>query len=252
MSLRAVIVALLALVAFCSQAHAQSARTWVSGLGDDANPCSRTAPCKTFYGAIQKTAAAGEINVIDSGDFRYSLVLTIDKSISIIAEDSTAGILVSGTDGIVINAASTSKIVLEGLDIDGQGSSTAGIRVLSAGTVLIRRSSIRNFGATGGNGIRIESPAATAVTVQDTSFFGNDIGVNALNSRVFLERINISRHRVAIAAAAKAIVRVSASSILSNNQALRVVGTGQIISFGNNAIADNLQAETPTQTLLLK
>jgi len=36
-----------------------------SGVGDDANPCSRTAPCKTFAGAISKTAAAGEINCLD-------------------------------------------------------------------------------------------------------------------------------------------------------------------------------------------
>ena len=37
-------------------AHAQATRTWVSGVGNDADPCSRTAPCKTFAGAISKTA----------------------------------------------------------------------------------------------------------------------------------------------------------------------------------------------------
>lgn len=52
-------------VGFSTLAHAQATRTWVSGVGDDANPCSRTAPCKTFAGAISKTAAFGEINVLD-------------------------------------------------------------------------------------------------------------------------------------------------------------------------------------------
>jgi len=56
-------------VAGTSLASAQATRTWVSGVGDDANPCSRTAPCKTFAGAISKTAIAGEINCIDSGGF---------------------------------------------------------------------------------------------------------------------------------------------------------------------------------------
>jgi hypothetical protein len=61
-------------------AQAQATRTWVSGVGDDANPCSRTAPCKTFAGAISKTAPCGEISVLDPGGFG---AVTITKSITI-------------------------------------------------------------------------------------------------------------------------------------------------------------------------
>src|SRR6202046_3797494 len=61
-------------------AHAQATRTWVSGVGDDANPCSRTAPCKTFAGAIGQTAAGGEIDALDPGGFGE---VTITKSITI-------------------------------------------------------------------------------------------------------------------------------------------------------------------------
>src|SRR6204780_3913897 len=94
-------------------AHAQATRTWVSGVGDDANPCSRTAPCKTFAGAISKTAAAGEINVLDPGGFG---AVTITKSISIINDGvGEAGVLVSGTNGIAISAAATDKVILRGL-----------------------------------------------------------------------------------------------------------------------------------------
>src|SRR5882672_11686003 len=71
-------------------AHAQATRTWVSGVGDDANPCSRTAPCKTFAGAISKTAAGGEINCIDPGGFG---AVTITKSMTIACEDVEAGVL---------------------------------------------------------------------------------------------------------------------------------------------------------------
>src|SRR5215217_9643502 len=91
-----------------SLAQAQATRTWVSGVGDDANPCSRTAPCKTFAGAISKTATAGEINVLDPGGFGG---VTITKSISIIADHVEAGVLVSGTNAIIINAPNTANVV---------------------------------------------------------------------------------------------------------------------------------------------
>src|SRR5882724_6367137 len=110
------ISALLALVGaiclpllFTAPAHAQATRTWVSGVGDDANPCSRTAPCKTFAGAISKTAAGGEINCIDPGGFG---ALTITKSISVVCDNTEAGILVSGTNGFVVSASATDIVTI--------------------------------------------------------------------------------------------------------------------------------------------
>src|SRR3982750_954931 len=94
-------------------AHAQATRTWVSGVGDDANPCSRTAPCKTFAGAISKTAAAGEINCLDPGGFGG---VTITKSITISSEGFEAGVLVSGTNAIIVNAGATDRVVPKGPD----------------------------------------------------------------------------------------------------------------------------------------
>jgi hypothetical protein len=83
-----------------SRASAQATRTWVSGVGNDADPCSRTAPCKTFAGAISKTAAAGEINCLDPDGFG---AVTITKAIRISCQAGTAGVLVSGTNGIAVN-----------------------------------------------------------------------------------------------------------------------------------------------------
>ena len=107
--------------------YAQATRTWVSGVGDDVNPCSRTAPCKTFAGAISKTAAKGEINVLDPGGFG---AVTITKSITIRSEVE-AGISAPGTNGIIINALATDKVVLEGLDIDGFGTGLDGVKILA-------------------------------------------------------------------------------------------------------------------------
>src|SRR5689334_5358236 len=104
-------------LAFTTMASAQATRTWVSGVGDDANPCSRTAPGKTFAGAISKTAAGGEIDALDSGGFG---ALTITKSITIDGAGNLAGVLVGGTNGIVINTANpTDVVVLRGLEING-------------------------------------------------------------------------------------------------------------------------------------
>src|SRR5215469_16668411 len=110
------LAAMAVLLAGASLAQAQATRTWVSGVGDDANPCSRTAPCKTFAGAISKTAVGGEIDVLDPGGFG---ALTITKSISIEANVLVAGVLVSGTNGFVIAAGGNDTVVIRGLTFEG-------------------------------------------------------------------------------------------------------------------------------------
>ncbi len=130
----------------------QATRTWVSGVGDDANPASRTAPAKTFAGALAHTAAGGEISVLDSGGFGS---VTITKSLTIDGSGFLAGVLASATNGIIINAAATDVITLRGLYINGtsQGLSSGvglnGIRILQAGVVNIEDSVIENFSQLG-------------------------------------------------------------------------------------------------------
>lgn len=132
----------LVLSTFVSVAHAQATRTWVSGVGDDANPCSRTAPCKTFAGAISKTSASGEIDTLDPGGFG---ALTITKSITIDGTSGLAGVLVSGTNGFVINAGSSDVVILRNFDINGLGSSLSGILILGAGDVRVENCKIYGF-----------------------------------------------------------------------------------------------------------
>jgi Right handed beta helix region len=125
------------------EAYAQATRTWVSGVGDDANPCSRTAPCKTFAGAISKTAAGGEINTLDPGGYG---AVTITKSIRIVAQSGVAGILVSGTNGIIVNAGAGDAVYLEGLVFDGvAGSGLNGILFNSGASLVVRDCKIFGF-----------------------------------------------------------------------------------------------------------
>jgi hypothetical protein len=163
----------LLLVVSAGSAHAQATRTWVSGVGDDANPCSRTAPCKTFAGAISKTAAGGEINVLDPGGFG---AVTITKAITISSEGFEAGVLVSGTNGIIVNAGPSDVVILRGLDIQGLGTGLAGILFLNGGALHVEKCVIRGFNGGVATGISFVPAVQSELYVSDTIISENGTG----------------------------------------------------------------------------
>ena len=165
-------LALFVLLYCSSFAQAQS-RTWVSGVGDDGNPCSRTAPCKTFAGAISKTAAGGEIDVLDPGGFG---AVTITKSISIEANGVIAGITVSGTNGIVVNAGATDVVVIRGLTIDGDGAGLSGINFIAGGALHVENCEINGF-AQRGIDFFPTGTGTSQLFVKDTNIHGNGGGI---------------------------------------------------------------------------
>jgi len=147
-------VMMIVLLAALSPAvvHAQATRTWVSGVGDDANPGSRTAPCKTFAGAIAKTAPGGEIDALDPGGFG---AVTITKSITIDGGGGqVASVLVSGTNGIVISAGVSDVVIIRNIKFQGLGPGSAGhglsgIRINTCGLVVIQNCEIEGFSVDG-------------------------------------------------------------------------------------------------------
>jgi hypothetical protein len=134
--------ALVGILLYASVGEAQATRTWVSGVGDDANPCSRTAPCKTFAGAISKTAASGEISVLDPGGFG---AVTITKSITINGEGTLAGILASLTNGIIVNAGVNDVVIIRNVSINGAGNGINGIRYLAGAQLIVENCWIYGF-----------------------------------------------------------------------------------------------------------
>jgi len=165
-----------AFISFAAPSFGQATRTWVSGVGDDVNPCSRTAPCKTFAGAISKTANNGEINCLDPGGFG---AVTITKSITIDCTGTLGSILNSGTNGVNVNDSATAtpgtiEVLLRGITIDGGGSLAGlnGIRMTSGRSLVLQDVFIQN--QNGSNGISIETPNASEfyadnVTVSDSA-----------------------------------------------------------------------------------
>lgn len=239
-------IALMTIVS-AGSANAQATRTWVSGVGDDANPCSRTAPCKTFAGAISKTAPAGEINVLDPGGFG---AVTITKSITISADHVEAGVLVSGTNAIVISAASTDTVVLQGLDIEGLGTGLTGVSVIGAtGKVHVIRCKIHHFT---GNGVNMTSSTSGGhVFISDSYIFQNAGGVNVASAGNIASITNtqiLSNTSFGVQANnASAIIGVQ-TSVLNDNPAgiSNLVPGGQVISVGPSNLVTGTGAFTST------
>ena len=228
-------LSIIILLGFSISANAQATRTWVSGVGDDVNPCSRTAPCKTWAGAISKTAAAGEINAIDSGGFGG---VTIVKSMTLDGAGVHASILASGANGIVINAGATDKIYIRNLSINGGNTGLSGIRILQAGSVTIENVTIFNFnGSTSSRAIAIvNSSNNIKVTVKNTTI-RNVAGV-------MLESIPSGTGSVSLVLDNVLMTECAQSAIDLDNNTQAVIARSTIV---NNTLA-GLFVETATCT----
>jgi len=159
------------------QGHAQNTRSWVSGVGDDVNPCSRTAPCKTFAGAISKTSAGGEINCLDPGGFG---AVTITKALTIDCSNGSgiAGVLASGTNGIIVNAGANDVVVLRNLDINGAASAAAGmglngIRYLAGRALHVENCTIYQFSQKGIDAALANVAGSHSLFVSNTKILNN-------------------------------------------------------------------------------
>src|SRR5215470_1240999 len=163
--------------------YGQASRTWVSGVGDDVNPCSRTAPCKTFAGAISKTAAGGEIDALDPAGFG---ALTITKAITIDGGGGqVASVLVNGTNGIVVQAGANDTVILRNLSINGIATSLSGgingIRFLSGKALHIEHCTISRF-TNNGIDIALGSGGGSVHVVDTISQANVGAGLSAIAS----------------------------------------------------------------------
>ncbi len=164
--------AILAGALLSTAASAQATRTWVSGVGDDVNPCSRTAPCKTFAGALANTATGGEINCLDAGGFGS---VTITQAVSIICDNVEAGVLVgSGADGITVAAGATDAVILSGLDVHGVSGALNGIKFTSGASLRISNTRVRGFTAATSYGVTlVPTTSLSQVFVDNVSVSNN-------------------------------------------------------------------------------
>jgi len=221
-ALRAITISAF-VVAFISISNAQATRTWVSGVGADENPCSRTAPCKTFAGAISKTAVNGEINCLDPAGYG---AVTITKSITIDCEDTQGSILASGTNGVIVNitsATDTKKAVkLRGISINGAGTGINGIRMLAANLLVVEEVVVDGFTQ---HGLSVETTSGTPKVVVDSSAFRSNSG-NGINTFITAGNVSLTVNNSRLAANATGFNLSSNTDASLNNSFLTGNTTG--------------------------
>jgi hypothetical protein len=272
LSLTVVGVMALPLV-YTAPAQAQASRTWVSGVGDDANPCSRTAPCKTFAGAISKTANGGEIDALDPGGFG---AVTITKSITLDGGGGqVASILVAGTNGINVFAQPTDVVIIknlrfQGLLGNGSNSGNAGVTAIKFGSgarLIVENCEIYGFNTNGidianstpGNftainntqimnvgsvGVFVESTTASQVEIDEARIYVAKFGVSAGSPNTVV----VSRSVISQAATQGVHADSGATVALNGNvisfSTLGVGGGGTLNSFNNNKMFGNVSNGT--------
>jgi len=247
-------------LAFASVASAQASRTWVSGVGDDANPCSRTAPCKTFAGAISKTAPGGEIDCLDPGGFGG---VTITKAMTINCAATLGSVLVAGSPGITVAAGGSDVVNLLNLEIQGVGSGTNGINYISGKMLNLENVTIYGFttaGVTVGTstfsqlrahnvlvsncptGFAISSSAGTAFAnlsnVVVTGISGNAIQAGA-NASVLVRDSTLSFSGIAFNQTGASSGNLNNCQVTNNATAVQSSAGAAIGLFGNTFISNS-------------
>lgn len=269
----------LTVALMAGQVCAQATRTWVSGVGDDANPCSRTAPCKTFAGAISKTAPGGEIDALDPAGYG---AVTITKSITINGTPFQAGVVVSGTNGVIINAATTDTVVLRGLDFVGLRTGLSAISVLAAKEVVLQNVRVADFTVAG---VSVTASSAVNLVIDDVTISrcegATAAGVSLKPAtggivKAMLNRVRVGNCATGIVVApaagviadalvdqgdvafatngiqadgSTATVRLSNSNVFANTTGLSAINSGSIISYNNNRLRGNTTDGAPTTTV---
>lgn len=238
-------IALLVLLAWgvlgSQVAHAQADLTWVSGVGDDANPCSRTAPCKTFAGAISKTQAGGTISVLDPGGFG---AVTITKSMTINGAGVLASILSSGTTGIRVQAGVNDVIVLRNLSIHTGPPGTPGlhgISYVSGRMLVIEKVSIG--GSMTGSGVEVAHTSTGGLTISDSEISGGVHGVR-LNATT---RLDAELRNVKITGGGNGVTVVAGNvsihdSLIADNTGVGLLAQAGRVVIEGTRIDNNLTA----------
>src|SRR5882762_2323519 len=210
-------VAVLTLT-FASLASALPSRTWVAGNGADSNPCSRTAPCLTFQGALPQTAAGGEINCVDAGDYGP---IVITKALTIDCVGTLGSILVpAASTGVTVNAGSSDVITLRNLSINGGGNmGTTGVGYPAAAAVHLENVRIFNMA---GYCIISNSSGSTLLTVDDSTisdcgFTGIKVLTSSGTAAVNINNTRISKTSAGIEAGNGSRITITNSTIYFNN-----------------------------------
>jgi hypothetical protein len=230
--------------AVTSLAQAQATRTWVSGVGDDVNPCSRTAPCKTFAGAISKTADGGEIDCIDPGGF--GAVTISNKGITIDGGGTFASILFANTNGIIVNDTTNTKtIILRNLSLNGAGTGINGIRLLAGKTFVIENVAISGFTTNG-----IDAPLVangSKVFINDVDI-RNGVGASSIGVKLAtstgvvtgsIDHLRVERLPTAVQIGTNTFPTIRNSVLFGGTKGIEILASASRVTVENTVLSEN-------------
>lgn len=240
--IRFAVGSLLFMAIFASASMAQLQRSFVSGLGNDMNPCTRTAPCRTFNQAISQTNARGEVYVLDTAGYGP---FTINKAISIVAQGVTAGISVFSGDGIDINAGALDTVILRGLTVNNQGTPDGGgIVFIAGGTLHIEGCVVNGFNTSPGLG-GINFQGGARLEVKDSILRGNlvgvDVGATSGTAQAVIDQVRLEGNETGVVAGTGSKVTVRNSLASGNGNGFLAVSSSAANAELNieNCVASN-------------
>jgi hypothetical protein len=240
------LLAAMLIVSLCvaTPSFAQATRTWVSGVGDDANPCSRTAPCKTFAGAISKTTAGGEISVLDPGGFGS---VTITKAITLDGRGQLGSIQYSsGLNGVVVNAGPQDVVILRNLTFDGVGSGLSGVRFLAGGALVVEN--VEMNGNTQNNiEMALAAGSVASLVVRNSTLTSGTSGVKLTSGTVSASLDNVSIRNAATGVDAVAGTVDIKNSLIAQSSLYGLLAEGGTIDIDGSLLTGNataVQAQT--------
>jgi hypothetical protein len=260
MSLRVASLLAAVMVSLCisTPGFAQATRTWASGVGDDANPCSRTAPCRTWAGTISKTAANGEMDSLDPAGFG---AITITKGMLLDGGGGQVSSIVNSSgNAVLVAAGSTDVVMLRNLRLNGVGTGQDGVKITSAGLVVLDNVEIsgnaqfavelalgsgacqviiRNSNLTGGMAGVMLTSGNPNVTLDHVSIRGAATGVDATVGTVDVKESSILQASAFGAHAEGGSITVF-DSLLSGNTVALQAETGSTVRAGNSDLFNNL------------
>ena len=231
---------LVAAILQLAPAYGQAMRTYVSGTGNDGNPCTLANPCRTLQAALKLTSAGGEIQSLNSADYGY---VTINQAVTILGAHGATGVLAANVSGITINAGANDMVTLKGLEIDGGGSGANGIQFNSGAALNVQDSVIRGFAT----GISFQPKAASSFSVSGTILSNNTTGIlfqtSTASTGVLSDAhlVNNASGAVVQGASSASVASLTVQNgVVANNGTVGLLSNGySIVNVSGTTIANN-------------
>ena len=211
------IATVLVALVWTTQSRAQAVRTYVAVAGNDVNDCTFGTPCRTFAGAVPKTAPGGEITALDSGTYG---AVTVDRALTLQAAPGAHVALGDGRSfsAVTISVGASDVVVLRRLHVSGSGSTQRGIYFSGGWKLHIEGCVVTGFPDAG---IRFEGDCTftgcSELFVKDTIARNNGEGIRSFSVFGSLDHCRFENNTTGVHTDLQASLKIRDSVIAGNS-----------------------------------